>query len=1160
MRTCYVRTEVLLPILFFSLLVSGLWAQTDRGAISGTITDPAGAVVAAATVTITNPATGIKIVNKTSNAGVYTFPQVSAAVYDLEAEATGFKKAIAKDVRIGVLQRIVIDFKLEIGAVADSVTVSGVSELLTPSSASIGTNVSPREYQDLPIFFGGGFRSALGLKYLLPGVNGGTYGTHISGGQAYSGDFQLDGVSVSTAEIQGDGRGWIVPVDSIQEFSVITNSFSAEFGRTGGGIESYTLKSGTNQIHGTAYDYIRNEAFDARAFYAAKRGVYKQHDAGGNIGGPVVIPKLYNGKDRTFFFFNQGIYRQANIGQSLLTTVPTVKQKQGVYTEKTDSNGNPYPIYDPNTTAKDANGNLTRTPFANFTIPSARMSKVALAVQSYFPDPTRSGWLNNYDSYDKGSIRQTNFTWKIDHNINSMNKLFGSASLTYYPNIPTASLPLPINGKRDTLGNTYVLRAGWDFIPKPNMVNHFVLGFNRYLVATTGETNGYDWYGKLGYTGFSTGNVWGFPGITAGDVGSFGGGGGFATYDNTYNVVDSFSWTHGAHNIKMGFEARRLQNNSINPGNGPSTVFNQGATSFPTAAAQTNTGNGWASFQLGNPYQVGVFVNDVTNGPRWGQYMGYLQDDWKVSPRLTVNLGVRYEVPQPWYDVNEVMGTVDINKPNTGAGNLPGALIFGKDWYKQTGQKSFLDTPWNEVSPRLGLAYRLPKDAVFRVAYSIYYNAGWGVGNGFRGSTPGYSTNITQQMPNAWETFAWGLDQPFSTNYLTGFQMPPFLDSTFGVNSSTSFSAITPDLSKSARIQSWNTGFQKQFKGSWVFEADYVGNKGNRLPSERFSGKQLQPWYWKYGDLLSKNINDPLVVAAGFTKPWPGFRDAGILANALSLYPQYNRFTQQFADGQSTYHSLQMKLQRRFTNGFSFLGSYTLGKLLTDSNSQLLRTAYGGWIARDSFNKGIDKAISPDDRTHVVSIATLYELPFGPGKPLLNSKGPLKYVVGGWQINGVLSYASGFPLSISGGSNRIPDGGVAANRTITPNAVAGVARGLAQSGSWVPGVGSNTAIGSVYANLSAWSDIQGYTIGTSPYFLPNLRGFMSKNENFAIFKTIPINERFKFQLKGEASNIFNRFIPSNPNMGWNLTSAVWGKTYGQGNSPRVIQLGAKFTF
>ena len=1161
MRISRLGLGMLLPILLLVLIHPGAYAQTDRGAITGTVTDPAGAVVGQATVTLINPATGVKTVTKTTSAGVYTFPQVNPAKYELEAEATGFKKAVIKDIQLGVLQRMAVDIKLELGSVTESVTVASEAPLLNPTSAAIGTNIAPREYQDLPIFFGGAFRSALGLKTLLPGVNGAKYGTHISGGQAFSGDFQLDGISVSTTEIQGDSRGWQIPVDFIQEFAVVTNSFSAEFGRTGGGIESYSLKSGTNQLHGMASDYIRNEAFDARAFYAAKRGIYKQHDGNANVGGPVVIPKVYNGRDKTFFFFGLGIYRQANVGSSMIGTVPTAKMRQGIFTEKTGTGGAPFIIYDPASTAKDASGNLIRTPFANQTIPSARISKVAQNIQALFPNPTKDGWFNNFDGWDKGSRRQTNFTWKLDHNIGSNHKLFGSASITYFPDIPVALLPDPINGKRVSQGDTYVYRLGHDWVVRPNMVNHFALGFNRYLVATTGVSNGFDWYGKMGYTGFSTGNVWGFPSVNVSDIGAFGGGGGFATYDNTYNVIDSFTWTHGKHDIKMGFEARRLQNNSINPGGGPSTVFTQGNTAFPTAAAQTTTGQGWASFLLGSPFQVGVYVNDVTNGPRWGQYMSYIQDDWKVTSKLTLNLGLRWEVPRPFYDVNLVMGTVDVTKPNPAAGNLPGALIFGKDWYKQTGQKSFMDTPWNELSPRLGIAYRLPKDTVLRVAYSIYYNAGFGIGNGFRGSTPGYATNITQQAPNPWETNAWNLDAPFNPyTHLSGFQMPPFLDPGFGVNSSTSFSAIGKDLGRSAYIQSWNFGFQKQLPGNTVFEIDYVGNKGTRLPSMRFSGKQLEPWYWNLGPLLTKNINDPAVVAAGFKKPWPGYRDNAILANALSRFPQYNRFTQIFQDGMSTYHSMQMKLQRRFTNGFSFLGSYTLGKMLTDTNSQLQRGAYGSLVGRDSSNKSLDKALSPDDRTHVVSIAVLYELPFGPGKPLLNSKGPLKYVVGGWQLNSVLSYASGYPLMISGGSNRIPDGGVAANRPITPNTVAGATQGLSHSGKWEPGVSGNAAAGSVYANINAWYDIQGYTIGTSPIVLPTLRGFMSKNENLALFKSFNFTERLKLQLKGEAMNFMNRFVPSDPNMSWNLTNAQWGKTYGQANSPRILQLGMKFTF
>ncbi|MEN6601407.1 MAG: carboxypeptidase regulatory-like domain-containing protein, partial [Bryobacteraceae bacterium] len=945
-----------------------------------------------------NPATGVKTVTKTTSAGVYNFPQVNPAVYELEAEATGFKKAVVKSIQLGVLQRMAVDIKLELGSVTESVTVASEAPLLNPTSAAIGTNIAPREYQDLPIFFGGAFRSALGLINLLPGVNPAKYGTHISGGQAFSRDFQLDGVSVTTTEIQGDGRGWVMPVDTLQEFSVVTNSFSAEFGRTGGGIESYTLKSGTNQLHGSAYDYIRNEAFDARGFYPAKRGVYKQHDGGATVGGPVVIPKIYNGRDKTFFFFAAGVYRQANVGASMVGTVPTLKMRQGIFTEKTTSGGAPFIIYDPTSTANDASGNLTRTPFGNQTIPSSRFSKVAQNVQAFFPNPTRDGWFNNYDGWDKGSRRQTNFTWKIDHNIGSKHKIAGSASLTYFPDIPVALLPNPISGKRDTIGNAYVLRATHDWVVTPTMVNHLALGFNRYLVQTAGENNGVDWYQKMGYTGAKTGVLWGFPGFSVSDIGGFGGGGGFGTFDNTYNMLDSFSWTKGKHSIKMGFEIRRLQNNSVNPGNGPSSVITQGATALPNQAAQTTTGQGWASFLLGEVYQTGFFINDVTNGPRWGQYMSYIQDDWKVTPNLTLNIGLRYEVPRPFYDVNQVMTTIDMNKPNPAAGNLPGVLIFGKDWYKQTGQKSFMDTPWNEISPRLGIAYRLPKDAVLRVAYSIFYNAGFGLGNGFRGSTAGYSINSTAAASNVWES-RWNLDKPF----VIDFAMPPFLDPSFGVNTSSSFSAITRDLGKSAYIQSWNVGLQKQLRGGFVAEVDYVGNKGTRLPSLRFSGKQLPPWYFSAGDLLNKNIRDPAVAAAGFKPPWDGFRST-TLARALSMLPQYDRFTPNVADGMSTYHSIQLKLQRRFTNGFSFLGSYTLGKMLTDTNSQLLRPAYGSVTARDSYHREIDKAISPDDRTHVVSIAAMYELPFGPGKPLLKSKGPLKFLVGGWQLNAVLSY------------------------------------------------------------------------------------------------------------------------------------------------------------
>ncbi len=474
-------------------------------------------------------------------------------------------------------------------------------------------------------------------------------------------------------------------------------------------------------------------------------------------------------------------------------------------------------------------------------------------------------------------------------------------------------------------------------------------------------------------------------------------------------------------------------------------------------------------------------------------------------------------------------------------------MIFGPQHYKETGQKSFMDTSWREFGPRIGLAYRLPKDTVLRVAYGIFYNASFGLGNGFRGSTAGYSTNVTEAAGNVWET-RWNLDKPFVIN----FQMPPFLDPSFGVDTSTSLSAITPDLGKDAYIQSWNFGFQKQLRGNMVLEADYVGNKGTRLPSLRFQGKQLPGKYFGLGDLLTKNIRDPAVLAAGYGPPYPSFRST-ILAQALVMLPQYGRFTPNVADGMSTYHSAQFKLQKRFSSGLSFLGAYTLSKMLTDSNSQLLRQAYGSVTARDSYNKALDKTLAPDDRTHVVSMSFMYELPFGPGKPWLSNRGIARYVFGGWQINGVLSYASGYPLAIGGNYNLIPAGGVGENRIVTPNAVAGATRGLAQSGKWEQGV-------SVYANINAWSQLSGYGIGSSEYILHDLRGFASRNENLAIFKSFDIYERVKLQLKGESQNAFNRFVPADPNMSWNPTNTLWGKSTAQGNGPRVIQVGAKLTF
>ncbi len=513
MRKSRLRTGLLLPCLFFTILLSGLMAQADRGSITGTVSDPAGGTVASATVTLSNPATGTKTVTHATGAGEYSFPQVLPAVYDIEAEATGFKKSVVKDLRVGVLQRLSVDIKLELGAVTESVTVASQAPLLTPTSASISTNIAPREYQDLPLFFGGGFRSALGLIALLPGVNSTKFGTHISGGQANSRDYQLDGVSTQTAEWQGDSRGFQVPVDTMQEFSVITNNFSAEFGRTGGGVESFTLKSGTNDFHGMLYEYMRNDYLDARGFYQPKKGTYRQHEFGVNIGGPVVVPKLYNGKDKTFFFFNYSGYRQSNAGANYLSTVPSLKFRDGDFSEQVDTKGVPIPIYDPASTTTNASGQLVRNVFSGSVIPKSRFSKVASAVQAYFPAPTLPGWQLNYLSSDKGSNRVDNYTGKLDHSIGSNHRVSASITATIWPQIGTAVLPFPISGKRNTFLDSWIARATEDWVVTPTMVNHLTLAYNRSIVQTAGESNGFNYYGQLGYTGRLHGRHVGLPGL-----------------------------------------------------------------------------------------------------------------------------------------------------------------------------------------------------------------------------------------------------------------------------------------------------------------------------------------------------------------------------------------------------------------------------------------------------------------------------------------------------------------------------------------------------------------------------------------------------------------------------------------------------------------------
>lgn len=1147
---------LVMGVMTVSLLVSILGAQTDRGAITGLITDPAGAPVAGATVTVTNQGTGVRTIVNSSVAGIYTVP-VPAGLYQLEVDMSGFKKAIWRDVRTGVLQTIKLDIKLELGTLAERVTVSGEPPLLNAVSSAISTNVAPREYADLPLFVSGGMRGATEFLFLLPGTNRGRGGEfQVNGGQSHSRDLQLDGASVSTQQFQGDTRGFQVPVDAIQEFTVLTSSFSAEFGRTGGGIESFTLKSGTNALHGLAYEFARNDAFDARGFYAKTVPVIKQHEFGANLGGPVRIPKVYNGRDRTFFFVNYTGYRYNTAGTNYLSTVPSMKFREGDFTEYLDPKGAIIPIYDPATMRSDGRGGFVRDPFSGNVIPRARFSKVAKAVESYMPQPNLSGWQNNYISADRNTNKQDNVTAKIDHGLTDRQKLTVSFAVTEWPLSNPAAYTYPISGKRLAEQSGRIARLSHDFIVSPNKINRFTLGFNRFIYASYGESNGVDWPEKIGLKG-GLHTLNGFPTFTIGQVGSFGGGGNYSNYDNAWNLMDGFSWQHGRHSIKIGGEIRKLQTNMVNAGGEPGFNFGQVQTALPSPLGTQTTGHGYASFLLGLASGGSVYINPVVIGGRWAQYMTYVQDDWRITSRLTVNLGLRYEVPMPYREVNDIWSNVDLATPNPKAGNLLGALVFMKDYARQTGKHSFYDTSFKEFGPRIGLAYTLPRNLVLRTGYGIYYNQGTGVGNGGSiclgssacGSTAGYSMYYFLPPPaggTAYDAYA-NIDNGFAHDYTP----PPFLDPSYA-NGGTG-SAIRRNSGRSPYMQNWNFGFQKQTKGNILLDFGYAGSKGTRLVTGRiaFAAKQLHPKYWPLGALLNQSITSQTVKDAGFAPPFPGF--IGSLAQALAPYPQYTRLTISQNDGNSTYHSFQFKAQRRFSNGLSFLISYTASKTIADSFSQYNRIGTDNGLpnmyGRDEYNKRLDKVLSPNDRTHVASISFLWELPFGPGKPLLKRGGIAGLVFGGWQLNGVLQYASGVPLTITAPTPI----NMVAPRTYTPDSVPGAQQENDYGSKWDPQT-------SLYLNREAWMQPVGYRLGTSSFVLHNIRSFAQKNENMGLFKTVSLRESLQLQLRWEATNVFNRFIPTEPDTSWSPTSTTFGKTFGQNSTPRFMQIGAKLTF
>lgn len=1212
-------------VAFVILLAAGVAAaQSDRGAIAGTVMDSSGGVVADATVTATGADTGVVYKTITTSTGAYHISDMQVGIYNISVSSPGFKSAKQTNVLVQVNTTSSLDITLQAGDVNETVTVLADLPTLQTETSDIGTVVSERQIMELPLAVNATgqshLRSPETFVFLTPGTAGpgtadsgsGIFQAKLAGGQNFGNEVLLDGASTARADSGSSFDQTAPSVEALQEFRVTTSTVPAEFGRTTGGVESFTTKSGTNNYHGSLYDIFRNEDLNAKEWFQNFRNqpkdIDKKNDYGGSVGGPVWIPKLYKGHDKTFFFFSWEQYRQKQ-GSTATSTVPTDQERAGDFSfllipsnvlGTNPCDGTPIiqgQIFDPSTT-KTVGGVLCRTAFPNNKVP---ISTVAQNILKFIPEPTstdKNQLANNFFFSSVNPILDTTWSVRIDHSFSDKNKLFFSFSKRDQESINgSPSLPPPIDG--GSFNHPFVTdyyRVGFDHFFSSALLNHFNVGLNRiYNNNIASSADGSDWPAKLGISG-AHGPI--FPQIsfaanTNQALTSYGTAQFDANYVNSLVAADSVSWTRGRHSLRFGVDWRAYQYSIIDRSHeSPGLGFDLAQTAVePTLSGAGKTGDAFASFLIGAVQNWSLAVR--SHQPRFdSRYVaGYAQDDFKLRSNLMINIGLRYEVETPRREASNQQSVISLTAPNPGAigpnGPLPGALIFGGTGQGRSGgTASGAETDYRNIAPRLGFAYapdnlfRVLGRTVLRGGYAIYYGP-LTYGDFGQSLTDGFTAS-----PSASATFDPAI---FLDSGIPSFTPPPNLDPAqlnggfgFGFGGPT---YLAPSYGRPGMVQNWSLEAERQLAPDLILSVGYVGTRGTRLRSSLAQVNNLNPKFFPLGTALNQDISSATATSLGISPPFAGF--SGNIGQALRPFPQYGGIDTDCCLenlGQSTYHALLTKVERRFRNGLNLLASYTFSKTLTNADSALPTFAQfsGGSLVQNSFNLKGEKSLSYQDIPHTFVVSYIYELPVGKGKKFLNKGGVVDKVLGGWQVGGVQRYQSGQPISFScnggqfGGPIPAFDGCIRLNRVpgqslLSPTASSfdgPAATNSSNVGCTPQPDGTFTApVGvATYFNCNAFFDPnatnlvaqRGYVFGNMPRITGEVRSQKYFNEDFSIIKRVSITESQSLTLKADLVNAFNRHVFSRPDAG--PADGTFGAVFGTVDGSRKVQFALRYQF
>ena len=1145
-----------LLVLFLVGIATAL-AQGNRGSITGTISDPAGAVIVNVAVEGKNIESGAPYSTVTTETGNYTLSELPPGNYEITFSAPGFRNLIRGPLTVGARQILRIDGTLQVGTATESVTVTDAATLLITESAEIGYNVTTRRLADLPVGNMGAVRNAIRqAAQLMPGVNftpGFFGGVKINGTPTDGYNLRIDGMD-NTYTLGNLLVTQVQPsVEAIEEYSIQTSNFAAELGQAGGAIFNVNMKSGTNQYHGSVYDFWAHDSLYASSPYEnvttgqKVKNPVSNYDYGFTIGGPISIPKIYNGKDKSFFFFSYET--RPSTGRSLNTniTVPTdayrigdlsqaltIGGTQSPRTIGTDPLGRPIiqnSVYDPATNFTHTDGRVVRNTFVGNQIPISRFDPVSVRILNLVPKANvpGAGLINNYNvPFDTGTKNYLP-SFKIDHSITPAHKLnfFYSRTWQNQPITTTEGLPTLISAGTLSLWRNSNYRLNYDATLTPTMLLHLGAGFQEASIGQVNfpQTNRYNVTTGLGITGPFTTNLAGsaFPDISGGSSGQVGGlpqlgsdsfNGQTQTMNQRPTGIATLTWVKENHTYKFGGELR-LEGypnyNEVRLNGTYDFSVNQTALPYNNSATFSNNtiGLGYASFLLGLTNSTSV--SQPTN-PRLGNHsLGfYAQDTWKVTRKLTLDYGLRWDYATFRTETHGRQPTLDPRTPNPAAGGMPGATI----WQATCNCKWSNNYP-HAWGPRLGAAYQIDSKTVLRGGIGLMYNTTPRVG--IAGRTPPGSTNTIPAPSFGAESIKLENGIPLSLFDIRWPNFDPFYYPIRGISpSAANGSVFDQNAGRPSRQLQFSIGLQREILRNLVIEASYVGNTGvwwpngalvdyNALSFSTLAARQINIDNPADADLLDDNLNTAGVVARGFKPPFNGFPLNQSLFQSLRPYPQFNGgLAAVDAPLNSTwYNSLQSKVTKRFSHGIDASYSFTYQKSMTGNN------------VVDIFNRKTARGIDSGDQRLQSVIAFTYTVP-----KMNGINGALAYALSDWQVGAILTYASGLPIAAPAANNLLGNAiGQGANAIRVPGADLFLQGGL-NTGDVDPRRG-------FYLNPAAWVQPARGQFG-GPDFYGDYRTQRQPNEAMNFGRNFRFGERVTAQARVEFTNVFNRMRLGNP--------------------------------